>query len=227
MAEEAKKNSLVLNFLYLLSKWEYNVPLTTQWAITISPEAGNNLFSIINDYTKVDLNSFYIPTNLQEKLLNEKVQPRFDGLGLYFAQSVTLPSESFNFNSAGSEGMGGYMKGIIGGDRLETSNKTLKIDFLETNLDFVSGLIRPWIITASYKGLINLGSENSIKCSISVVEYTNSNIDQEKPVRKIHKLTGCVPTGVSEKTLKYDTEEIRINSINWLVEKYSYELVAE
>lgn len=224
---EVTKSSLIKNFLDLLAKWDYNVPLTTQWAISIVPEAGNNLFSIIDEYTRIDSNNFYIPVELQAKLLNEKVQPKFDGVGLYFAQSVSIPAESFNVTSTGSSNMGGYLKGLVGGDRLDTESKGLKIDFLETNLDFSSGLIRPWIIAASYKGLINLGAQNSIKSTIEITEYTSTNNREDKPVRKIHKVTGCVPISVSEKTLKYDAEEIRINTVNWSIEKYTYQLVPQ
>ena len=95
---------------------------------------------------------------------------------------------------------------------------------METNLDFSSGLIRPWIIAASYKGLINLGEQKSIKCSIDIQEFTNKSVDSEKPIRKFHKFKGCVPVSVNGKTLKYDSEEIRTNSVNWVFEKYTYEI---
>lgn len=218
------KNSPVLNFLYLLGKWDYNVPLTTQWVVSITPDAGDNLFSIIEEYTKIDAHNFYIKPSIQAKLLNEQVQPKIDGIGLYFAQSVTLPQESFSTASIGADGMGGYLKGLAANDRLDMGGRNLKIDFLETNLDFVAGLIRPWIITASYKGLINLGVSNSIKCSIEIMEFTNNNSTESKPLRKYHKFIGCVPIGINERTLKYDAEEIKTNSVNWVFEKYTYEI---
>lgn len=221
---EVSKNSPVLNFLSLLSKWEYNVPLTTQWVISITPDAGNGLFSIISDYIRIDAHDFYISPSIQSKLLNEQVQPKFDGVGLYFAQSVVLPQESFQTASIGVDGMGGYLKGLAANDRLDMGGRNLKIDFLETNLDFASGLIRPWIISSSYKGLINLGTSNSIKCSIEIKEYTNNKVGEEKPLRKFHKFIGCVPVSVNERTLKYDAEEIKTNSVNWVFEKYTYEI---
>jgi hypothetical protein len=211
----------------LLGQWDYNVPLNTQWSVIIKPDAGNKLFDIIKDYTQIDVNNFYIPTFIQTKLLNEKTQPSLDGLGLYFAQSVRLPKESFSPISTGSEGTGGYLRGIVGGDRLDLQAKHLTIDFLETNIDFMDGLIRPWIIAASYKGLINLGTTNSIKSSIYIVEYTRDRVvDSHRPTRKVHKFSGCVPIDVSEKTLKYDGEptEAPVNNVNWMFEQYTYEL---
>ena len=221
--------SPVYYFLTRLSEWDYSVPLTTQWSIAIKPDAGNGLFGIIKDHTQIDVSNFYIPTFIQTKLLNEKTQPNLDGLGLYFAQSVKMPKESFSTSTAGVEGVGGYLKGIVAGDRLDLQSRHLTVDFLETNIDFMDGLIRPWIIAASYKGLINLGNEKSIKSSIYVVEYTRDRVaDVHRPTRKVHKFSGCVPMEVSEKTLKYDTEpsEAPTNSVTWMFEQYTYELFA-
>ena len=220
---EIKKSSLVKNFLELISQWDYNVPVTTQWALAIYPDA-DNLFNIIKDYTQIDVNGFYIPESIQKKLLGEKTQPNIDGLGLYYAQSVKIPKESFSINSTGVEGMAGYLKGTVGADRLDVASRHLNIDFLETNIDFVDGLIRPWIIAASYKGLINLGEQESIKASIMITEFTNSkNQNDTKPVRKFHKFEGCVPYEINDKTLNYESNVI-INNVSWVYNEYTYKI---
>lgn len=216
--------SLVNNFFELLGEWNYNFPLTTQWAIAIQPDAGNNLFNIIRKYTELDVDKFYISESIQQSLLSEKSNPKTDELGLYFAQQVTIPKESFSPVVAGSENMGGYIKGIVGGERLSLDNKLLGIDFLETNIDFGAGLIKPWIIAAAYKGMINLGLSNSIKCEITIREFTGSSKTSSKPLRKYHKFRGCVPIDINEKVLKYDTEAIRIDTVNWIFDEYTYEI---
>jgi hypothetical protein len=58
---EIKKSSLVKNFLELISQWDYNVPVTTQWALAIYPDA-DNLFNIIKDYTQIDVSNFSFST---------------------------------------------------------------------------------------------------------------------------------------------------------------------
>ena len=94
-----------------------------------------------------------------------------------------------------------------------------------SNIDFADGLIRPWIIAASYKGLINTGRKNSIKCSIVIQEFTRQkDADNVKPIRKIHTFEGCVPTDVSERILKYDSEEILIKSVGWIYTSYKYQI---
>jgi len=221
---EVNAKSLVNNFFELLGEWNYNFPLTTQWAVTIQPDAGNNLFSIIRKYTELDVYDFYISSTIQEALLNEKSNPKSDELGLYFAQRIGIPKESFQPSSAGTANMGGYIKGVVGGDRLGLENKLLSIDFLETNIDFGAGLIRPWIIASAYKGMINLGRSNSIKCEITIREFTGNSKTTRKPLRKYHKFKGCVPVDINEKELKYDAESIRIDTVNWIFEEYTYEI---
>jgi len=224
MPLETRKNSLVNNFLDLLGTyWAYNLSLKTQWGIIIQPDSNNNLFSIIRDYTDIDINGFYIDPQIQSKLLNEKTQPNIDGLGLYFAQTVKMPKESVTVASMGVEGMGGYLKGVVAGDRLDMQGRHLSIDFLETNLDFTEGLIRPWIITAAYKGLISTRND-SIKATIIVNEYTRQSSKSDKPLRIQHTFTGCVPIDLQEKTLKYDTEEVTTNSVTWVYNHYTYKV---
>lgn len=227
---EVSNNSLVLNFLDLIAEWDYNVPPTTQWALSIVPEASeygspDTFFSILKNYTEIDATGFYIPTSIQKRLLNNRVQPNLDDVGLYFAQSVKIPKEGFNPNFVGIDGMTGYLKGVVGGDRFDMGSRHLSIDFLETNLDFIDGLIRPWMITASYMGLINRGKRNSIRATISITEYGSQNQTSDKPVRKLHIFSGCIPTDTSDKTLKYDSSEILINTVNWLYNNYTYQLV--
>jgi hypothetical protein len=224
------RRSPVSMFLDLMGEWKYSFPLTTQWTLAIEPEAnqlGNSqgLFNIIGQYTQIDVSNFLIPPYIQSLLLGETTQPNLDGLGLYFAQSVTIPKESFSPTEAGIAGMGGYLRGAVGGDRLGIAERTFTTEFLETNLDFVDGLIRPWIIAASYKGLINMGKANSIKATITVREFTRqSGPDNMKPERKTHVFEGCVPIDVSDKTLKYDQEHVLINTVNWIFNKYTYKI---
>lgn len=226
-------NSLVKNFLELMgSYWNYNIPLTTQWALAIVPDdydtsGAKTLFNIIKRYTQIDASGFYIPASLQDRLLDENVQPKLDGLGLYFAQSVKIPKESFSVNGAGIDTMGGYLKGFVGGDRSSMGERSLVIDFLDTNLDFVDGLIKPWVIAAAYKGLINTGSKNSIKCTITIQEMSRQKNDRDlKPIRKQHFFKGCVPIETSDKSLKYDAEpgEAPTTSVTWAFENYTYNL---
>jgi hypothetical protein len=220
--------SHISNFLDLISFWDYDIPLSTQWTVGIVPEAssgGNDasrLFNIIKDYTQIDINNFYISTSIQQKLLGQKTQPNVDGIGLYYAMAAKLPRESFTPSYVGVDGMAGYLKGSVGGDRLDIGGRHLSIDFLETNTDFTDGLIRPWIIAAAYKGLINTGPNNSIKTTIMLREYARSSTSEKKPIRRTHVFSGCVPIDISEKTLNYSGEDVTTRTVNWIYQAYAF-----
>ena len=225
--------SNVSNFLDLLSRWDYDIPLSTQWTVGIVPDAssgGNDssqLFNIIKEYTQLDITNFYISPTIQQKLLGEKTQPNIDGIGLYYAMAAKLPKESFSPSFVGVDGMAGYLKGSVGGDRLDIGGRHLSIDFLETNIDFTDGLIRPWIIAAAYKGLINTGVSNSIKTRIILREYARSSITEKKPIRRTHIFSGCVPTDISEKSLNYDGVDVSSRTVNWIYESYAFSVDKE
>ena len=100
--------------------------------------------------------------------------------------------------------------------------RSITIDFLETNLDFIDGIIRPWIITASYNGLIELDKAQSIKADIEMVQYTKG---VGRPVRKIHSFLNCVPYSVQNNSLDYDAEKVIKRTVGWIYNHYTYRLL--
>lgn len=215
-------------FLQTLSKWEHSLPLQTQWIARITPIAGSNntiLLRNIGSDVILDKSTFTVDPTIQNLLFNEQTQPNKDGLGLFYVQKVNIPGESFSPSDAGTDGMSGFIKGNAGGDRASGNSRTLGIEFLETNLDFIDGIIRPWIITASYRGLLARPPTFSIKSNIQIVQYTRSNGSKSRPERKIHQFFNCVPLGVEPLPLNYVSEDILIRTINWTFTNYQYKLI--
>jgi hypothetical protein len=212
-------------FLDNLSRWEYDIPYSTQWAVRITPVAGvGGFLSNIGSTINVDHYNFKIDTNIMNSLFGEQVQSSADGIGLYFAQTITTPEESFAIDTGGAlDGAGGFLQGIVGGNRSAGAARSINIDFLETNLDFVDGIIRPWIITTSYNGLIELDKSQSIKADIEVVQYTKGI---GRPVRKIHSFLNCVPFSVQSNSLDYDAERVIKRTVGWIYNHYTYKLLS-
>lgn len=222
-------SSVVYRFLDLLGRWDYDIPLTTQWSVCISPEMGDNgniegFFQKIGQYTEIDATGFKIDPYIMRRVLSNVTQPVIDGFGLYYAQAVTVPKESFSIESAGIAGMGGFLKGSVGSDRMDSSTRIMSLDLLETNLDFCDSLMKPWIIASSYMGMINLGRDNSLKADIYVEQYTRNNGDVIKPIRKIHKFSGCMPFDVSENQIKYDEEAVNTKTVSFVYNSYTYKV---
>jgi len=143
---------------------------------------------------------------------------------LYFAQGISLPREGFSPIDAGVDGSGGFLRGVVAGDRVGIREKSFSLDLLETNLDFCDGIIKPWIITAAYRGLINLGLENSIKSTVYIQQFTRGNAIDGKPIRKTHTFFGCVPYEIDGNTLNYESERTVTRTISWIFSQYVYRL---
>ena len=215
------RGSIIKHFLDLLSKRNYDIPLTTQWLVRISyNENKDQLFSEFQKYTQVDRDKFYISNSVLNGLTHNDVQPLENDLGgLFYVQSVKLPDESFEIATNGEDTFG-YIGGLYATGRKSITNRNLTIGFMETNLDFLDGMIRPWIITASYRGLLETTSKPSIKRDIEVVQIT-----KRREVRKIHKFEKCFPISVTSETLNYDLEKMITREVVWHYNKYSYQLM--
>lgn len=212
-------------FLRNLSTWEYDIPYATQWAITLIPEDAtlDGFIESLQYYTTVDYaNDFYINSNVIDALMSDDVQGVQDGVGLFFAQGISIPKEGFRPTVIGIDHSGGFLKGAIGGDRMGVGDKILTTDLLETNLDFIDGIIRPWIIAASYQGLIATSSLPSLKCTMLVTQFTKGI---KRPIRKVHKFVGCVPFDVAGSTLDYDTERLVKRQVSWTFNHHTYDIL--
>lgn len=209
-------------FLRNLSQWAFDVPYATQWAVQFNPVAGlSNLLGGLQHYTTIDVDQFAINNGVLSKLTNSSVMGEADNLGLHFAQAINAPSEGFSPVRVGIEESGGFLKGAVGGDRMGMSEKIISIDMLETNLDFIDGVIRPWVIAASYRGLIERSDVPSIKCTILLSQYSKG---PNRPRRKLHQFHGCVPMDVVGTTLDYDNEKLFKRTVKWVYNHYTYEL---
>jgi hypothetical protein len=211
-------------FLDNLSSWDFDIPYSTQWIVRITPVAGvGGFLSNIGSTIGIDHSRFELDPRVLNTLFGEQVQSSSDGIGLYFAQTITTPEESFAIDTGSAlDGSGGFLQGIVGGNRSAGAARSINIDFLETNLDFVDGIIRPWIITASYNGLIELDRSQSIKADIEVVQYTKG---VGRPVRKIHSFINCVPYSVQSNSLDYEAEKVIKRTVGWIYNHYTYRLL--
>lgn len=221
--------SPVFKFLDLLSTWDYDIPINTQWSVAIAPEmsrSGNigEFFNLIGTYTEVDLINSAIPSSAMARVLSDTTQPPVDGIGLYYAQKFMLPNESFAISDSGTSGMGGYLKGTAGSDRMSFAERTVKLGFLETNLDFVDSFIKPWIVASSYRGLIDYGPDNSLKADIFIEQYTKNSSEELRPLRKYHWFQGCMPISMDSIECDQEKDDIIIRDVTFTYHTYKVQV---
>ena len=201
--------------LRLHQDWTNDIPLNNIWGINFSARVGNAKMDNVGDAVKhyLDIyrpNTFKVDTDLIDRVSDSEI-------GFMLAQTVALPNESFNVSTVGiGDHGGGLQPAQLGGAR--SSNNNLSITFLETNRDVFSFFLQPWIVAASYAGLIEDDTEPDIKCNIDIIQYTRTaeryadkanesnkgnNDTVEYGIRKMHTFYDAVPVTVDGDRISY------------------------
>lgn len=210
--------------LQLHQSWNNDIPLKNIWGINFSARTGSGSMSRVGDAIKhyLDIyrpNMFKVDTGLFDRVSNVRS-------GFLLAQTVRMPREEVSTSQERIKNSGGFPSIQVGGDR--TSSHQLDISFLETNRDVFSFFIQPWIVAASYKGLIEADLDHDLKCHIDIIQYTRtavkyadkvsesnkrqSNSDVvEYGIRKMHSFYDCIPTIVDGDQFSYG--ELGLNDI--------------
>lgn len=217
-------------------EWDGDIPLKNLWGVYFAPrlgitsmtEIGENIKQTIEDYQP---GAFKVETDILERFSNNEQ-------GYLLAQAVSMPTESVNINTTDIKGAGGLIGGYYGETRgpYGASNK-LDITFLETNTDIFDFFIKPWIVSTSFKGLIE-DDELDIKCNITVIQYTRTDAFYENKwgssqnprrgffnykARKRTNFFNCAPLSVPGDQMSYG--ELSVNDISrpvaWTFSHYS------
>ncbi|NBP16804.1 hypothetical protein EBU95_20860 [bacterium] len=196
------------NFLnYITSKWGRDIPLKNLWTVkfdnlTQVSQSVSNILRNTENGSIASNNTHWPVVNFSDDQHPEH--------GLFVAQAVALPTDSFAITNSVNTNMNGLKSAYIGGER--TPYAPLTIEFLETNIDIIDHFFRPWIIAASHKGLIeDNDNKTNIKTTIRVDLYSRINKDLYKEGtssktwqrRKTYVIEGAVPTNVEGDKLMY------------------------
>jgi len=201
--------------LRLHQDWTNDIPLKNIWGINFSARTGSGEMINVGDAIEYYLDvyrphSFKVDTGLIDRVSDSEI-------GFMLAQNIAFPDETFNTSTAQlQDGAGGFQEAQVGGKR--SSNNNLSITFLETNRDIFSFFLQPWVVAASYAGLIEDDTEPDIKCNIDIIQYSRTaeryadkvgesnkaNSDTiEYGIRKMHTFYDAVPMNVTGDSVSY------------------------
>jgi len=201
--------------LRLHQDWTNDIPHKNIWGINFSARVGSgemdNVGEAIEHYLDIYRpKTFKVDTSLIDRVSDTEI-------GFMLAQNVAFPKESFNISTIGiGEGGGGIQPAQLGGKR--SSDNNVSITFLETNRDVFSFFLQPWVVAASYAGLIEDDGEPDIKCNIDIIQYTRTaeryadkvsesnkgnNDIVEYGIRKMHTFYDAVPMSLEGDSISY------------------------
>lgn len=181
---------------------DYSIPLPFLWTVTITNGAQlaaqirATLTSINHNWSVKDAREWTeVSTN-----------------NILVAQEVSTPTETAEMAIMGPESnRGGYMPGYGVNQRTDFLQRSLTINFIETNTDIETEFFRPWIVAIGTDGLIG----GRFKAEINLTQY-----DRQMKIRKQYKFTGAFPTSTEGSTLNYSNDDFIVKSVTFGYTKY-------
>ena len=208
--------------LKLQHEWENDIPLKFLWTISfLARGPGASTVLAANSLTNIGTNVSNILRRyegdnkwvVKPEIYNSQSDST-NNFGYMFATAVAFPNDAFNVSNSELNNTGGFLPGYIGGQRGGYGgSNSLNITFLETNIDIIDYFIRPWIIAASHKGLIEDGKED-IKCNIMINLFTRDknlyketiakpNVEVNFERRKSFMFENAIPMQVGGDSISY------------------------
>ena len=172
------------------------LPKEAQWVVAW--EGAGNTANTINGIPKVitRVNEFE-PGNGWDITagFNAITADAFNGnMGCMFAQSVLIPGDSFQAQPDAGIQKNGLTQAYLGQGRNMPSN--LVISFLNSNVDFVDNVIRPWVIMTSHLGLVARTGDLNYRTNVSFYKLGVTGPDTPPTLLLQYHFTGVCPISV-------------------------------
>lgn len=211
-------------YLDVLSQWPTAIAPESQWFLWFDLKSVGALTqNVSNILQKFEPTSRWgINNSTVLNLISDQNQLQTDNLiGCVFARQITVPGDSV---VAGNDGLdyGGYQAPATSGPR----NKYNKVSivFTETNSSFIDFVIRPWLISVGYYGLIarNKNSNKNVKCSsLNACYLAKTGPFNGSVIRKQMQFNNIVPVSINGLSNTYASEGLQYGSVDFVYDSYS------
>ncbi len=214
-------------FFDLLGQQNTSIPIQSQWVLVFD----HFPTTVISDVKKLEQYAGAqgnISWDIQDAFSKLVASPLQQTLGCIFAQGIQLPPDGFD-NLRVGEYYGGYVKGLISTNRKEFG--TFGVSFLETNLSFAEGVLRPWSIVVAHKSLIARGTalpnsttpaqSTDLKTTITVYQLGKAGYGVPPVIRKQFSFYNCVPSSIDSEEYSYEGEKVIQRQVEFLFSYYT------
>lgn len=224
------ESGTINHFLTKLDNWVFCPPSSNLWTIKIEMNDGGNLESLYGQILNANSNF----TNLYdtkwgvayENILNngalDTAKTTLDttsyvfllqdgNIGLFLANQISFDSHAAQINTSPGEmsNHSGFLTFPMTVMGKGAQDKTLKINFLQTNWDIGEILIDPWIAAILQQGLIEAKTLPKIKAKLTLNEYSAGiprKVVKEKNLPKEYKTWFLRKQIVFNKIVPFDRE---------------------
>jgi hypothetical protein len=211
-------------YLDLLGSWPTGLALASQWLVYFDFTNVNGLFgNLQNNLRKQEIGAEWsYSQDVTKYLLDGKLQSSVNNMmGCVFAREVQLPGETI---AAGNEGLdyGGFQAPATVNNRAKYD--PFSVTMLETNASFLDLIIRPWVISVGYNGLIarDTNSEKNVKCNFAdVVMFAKAGAYNQMQIRKVYRFYNLAPITLPGESYSYMEEGLKYGAVKFVYDRYA------
>jgi hypothetical protein len=214
-------------FLFQMESWFTSIPMSTQWIIVIDNYPVALRSDIIQGLEIVDGSKKGWDISTSVSILKSFPLQRI--IGCLFANSISIPAEQYNIDSASVPNNRGFLPGILGSNR-QTEPHSLTIEFRDTNTSFIDHVIRPWVILGSHFGMVSRPADvngtrdvKNMKCNMTLLQYGRTLNSISMIPRKVWTFYNCMPYNIGEQSFNYETETVNNFATRWTYSNYTIE----
>lgn len=214
-------------FLTQMESWFTSIPMSTQWIIVIDNYPVALRSDILQGLERTDGGRKGWDISTSVSILKSFPLQRI--IGCLFANSISIPAEQFNVDSASVPNNRGFLPGIIGSNR-QVDPPTLTIEFRDTNTSFIDNLLRPWVILGSHFGMVARPSDTpgkrdpqNMKCNMTLLQYGRTLNSISMIPRKVWHFYNCMPYNIGEQNYNYTDEVVNNIATRWTYSNYTIE----
>lgn len=209
-------------FLTTMESWITTIPLRTQYIALFDGFPSLLNTNILQRLEPVQGNKNGFDIDKAKSALTS--YPLQGVVGCIFLDGVNIPDDSVSAAAANIDNNRGFIEGSILDSRSDFASNNLTLQFRETNTSFVDMIMRPWVILASHRGYVaTLSPQDSVKCNITIVQFSRTYQNVSQIPRKIWNYYNCVPLSVGTRNLSYDTEAVDKYDVPFLYDRYTVE----
>jgi hypothetical protein len=137
-----------------------------------------------------------------------------------WTRGVSFVGEGLNSSRVGVS-QSGSIKGLIVDNRADFN--AVNITFLESNVSFVDGVLRPWSVLVGYKSLKDI----SLRCDIEFYALEKWNSTSPLKVRKSLLLRNAVPVLIDAEELNYSGDKLIERQVQFVFDRYEMKITPE
>lgn len=192
------------------------LPKGPLWVVTIDFDDNlRNTIKKVQDYEPQMPDKWEIDAALDTITSNRYQNEK----GCILAQTVSVPGEALITTAAGEQ-YNGFIRGQVGAGRQDF--QPLRIGFLNTNVNFVDNVIRPWVIMTGHLGFIARPPREKYRTTITVYKLGISSVDNPPFILQQYNFWGCCPVNISAEDYNYAPEPAAtIKSTDFIYQWYT------